>query len=353
MSYRVQGEDGKLYGPLSADQVRAWFRERWAHADTRLAPEGSEQWRPFREYPEFAELLMAPPSPPAVDPAALPAGWDPQVVLARDWDLSIRNCLTRGWMVVKCDFWNLMAAWLVIRVILFAIEAIPYPGGYAMSLLFGDVFFAGLAFFYLKKMRSEYAEFGMVFAGLRGGNLKPLILVGLISGLVIEAAALLACLPGVAIGMIPEMTAPSGKTEILTGAISRVIPAMETTIAEFLPGGAAQTITNLTAPLGKNGRLAGLILGAVPAAAIMIYLSVSYVFAFMLVLEKRMRPWQAMELSRKVIGRHWWRMFGVLAVISLQAGSGLLLCGVGVLLTGPIAFAALMVAYEDIFNPRS
>ena len=85
----------------------------------------------------------------------------------------------------------------------------------------------------------------------------------------------------------------------------------------------------------------------------MIYLSVSYVFAFMLVLEKRMRPWQAMELSRKVIGRHWWRMFGVLAVISLQAGSGLLLCGVGVLLTGPIAFAALMVAYEDIFNPRS
>jgi len=56
-----------------------------------------------------------------------------------------------------------------------------------------------------------------------------------------------------------------------------------------------------------------------------------------------------MELSRKVVNRHWWAVFGLALVCLLLVLVGVLACGIGLLVTHPIAIAAVVYAYEDIF----
>jgi uncharacterized membrane protein len=57
-----------------------------------------------------------------------------------------------------------------------------------------------------------------------------------------------------------------------------------------------------------------------------------------------------MEVSRRVVHEHWWWIFVLVIVLALVAFSGFLVCGVGEVITIPIASAALMYVYEDLFG---
>jgi uncharacterized membrane protein len=92
--------------------------------------------------------------------------------------------------------------------------------------------------------------------------------------------------------------------------------------------------------------LVGLILCILPG----IYFIVSWCFTFPLVIDKKLQFWDAMEVSRKVVTKHWWTVFGLMLVVGLLAIAGVLACCVGVFVTTPIAYAAMMYAYEDIFG---
>ena len=93
----------------------------------------------------------------------------------------------------------------------------------------------------------------------------------------------------------------------------------------------------------------GFLLCALPG----IYLTVSWVFVLPLVIDKKLDFWPAMELSRRVVTKHWWLMLGFLIVCGLVVLAGLLACCVGVFVTMAIAQAALMYAYEDIFGAQT
>jgi hypothetical protein len=90
----------------------------------------------------------------------------------------------------------------------------------------------------------------------------------------------------------------------------------------------------------------GLILCVLPG----IYLAVGYLFALPLAIDKEMEFWTAMEVSRRVVHEHWWSTFALVIVLALVAFAGFLLCGVGEIITIPIASAALMFVYEDLFG---
>jgi hypothetical protein len=63
-----------------------------------------------------------------------------------------------------------------------------------------------------------------------------------------------------------------------------------------------------------------------------------------------------MELSRKVVNAHFWQVAALTLCIAGVGLSGLLLFGVGIFLTLPLAVAACVYAYEDIFggiDPRA
>jgi uncharacterized membrane protein len=92
----------------------------------------------------------------------------------------------------------------------------------------------------------------------------------------------------------------------------------------------------------------GLILCIVPG----IYLAVGYVFALPLVVDKQMDFWPAMEVSRLVVHEHWWSIFALVIVLALVVLAGALVCGVGVLVSAPLATAAFMYVYEDLFGAQ-
>jgi hypothetical protein len=83
-----------------------------------------------------------------------------------------------------------------------------------------------------------------------------------------------------------------------------------------------------------------------------IYLIVAWHFALPLIIDQRLGFWDAMEVSRKVITKHWWSFCGLWLLSILLNFAGSLLCCVGGFVTGPVTMLALMYAYEDIFGRR-
>jgi TM2 domain-containing membrane protein YozV len=77
--YRIIGADGSTYGPVPAEQVLRWIAERRANARTLAVLEGTQEWKPLSEFPDFANALggALPPSttPPLLSP---PGTYDPR-----------------------------------------------------------------------------------------------------------------------------------------------------------------------------------------------------------------------------------------------------------------------------------
>jgi hypothetical protein len=52
--YRIVGEDGKEYGPVSLEEIKRWLIEGRVNADTMVMPEGGTRWQKLKEYPELS-----------------------------------------------------------------------------------------------------------------------------------------------------------------------------------------------------------------------------------------------------------------------------------------------------------
>ena len=68
--FTIIGGDGKEYGPVTADQIRAWIAAGRANLDTKARAVGAEEWRRLGDYAEFS--AGSPPPPPVVAPAGTP-----------------------------------------------------------------------------------------------------------------------------------------------------------------------------------------------------------------------------------------------------------------------------------------
>lgn len=60
--FTIIGGDGREYGPVSADQVKAWIAAGRANLDTKAKAVGSDEWRRLGDYAEF---MPGEPLPPA------------------------------------------------------------------------------------------------------------------------------------------------------------------------------------------------------------------------------------------------------------------------------------------------
>src|SRR4051812_4800485 len=79
--YKVQGSDGKEYGPVGAEVLRQWMAERRLTGQTLVQPVGATDWRPISSFPELATPVSGtsavpgapmPARPTASFPAAAP-----------------------------------------------------------------------------------------------------------------------------------------------------------------------------------------------------------------------------------------------------------------------------------------
>ena len=61
----------------------------------------------------------------------------------------------------------------------------------------------------------------------------------------------------------------------------------------------------------------------------------------------------AIPYAGAAVARHWWHVFWLVVCCGVVTLAGLLLACVGVFVTAPVATAALMYAYEDVFGQKS
>jgi hypothetical protein len=301
--YKIIGADQKEYGPISAEQLRAWIAEGRANGQTSVWSEDTTEWKPLAAFPEFADSLGAMPggAPPAA--AGGTGVVPPEVVLGRDYNLDIGSCITRSWELVKRHLGPMIGITFLVMVVIVAINQLvgllsrPAITGmitehrfsigaigiiFATSLLTTPVYVvltAGLLKFYLKLIRGEPAGIADAFSGF-GPALGQLVLLGLVSGFLSLIGYCLCILPG-------------------------------------------------------------------------IYLTVSWMFAVPLAIDRGMGFWEAMELSRKVVAKHWFLMFALQLLCGLLAACGVIACCIGILVSLPFGMVTLMYAYEDIYGRQT
>lgn len=69
MNYRIVGNDGKTYGPVTAEQMRVWIAQSRVESRTPVFVEGATEWTFVGLLPEFAGYFGAPPPAPGTAPA--------------------------------------------------------------------------------------------------------------------------------------------------------------------------------------------------------------------------------------------------------------------------------------------
>ena len=84
-----------------------------------------------------------------------------------------------------------------------------------------------------------------------------------------------------------------------------------------------------------------------------IYLSVAYLQAIPLVIDKGLSPWQALEASRKAITRCWFRMFGLMLLVGVIFVIAALPLLIGLIWAIPLSVVVFGVAYRSIFGITS
>ena len=81
-----------------------------------------------------------------------------------------------------------------------------------------------------------------------------------------------------------------------------------------------------------------------------IYLAICYIFAAILVVDKDLGPWEAMEASRKAVSHNWWKVFGTLFLAMIIAWVSMIPLGIGLIWTGPWFLILIGVMYRNIFG---
>ena len=311
--YKIVGADRKTYGPVPAEQIKQWINEGRANASTLVQAEGSADWKPLFAFAEFAAESGSGASSTASPPPRLDGTQLAAEVLPHDYQLEIGSCFGRGWNLFKENFGLFFGAtivFLVIQTALAALGAIPIAGlifSVANLFLVGPLS-AGLFMIMLHRLRGQPAEVADLFSGF-GHRYLHLMLAYLVPTLLTGAAMA----PGIFL----------------------------TAIAIFVIGIHSFGLGLVVLPVG-------ILLVLLPA----IYCGVSWLFAVILTMDQQLDFWRAMELSRTMVGKHFFRVFLFLLLTAVVNFIGMMACGFGFLFTLPISMAALMQAYETMFRGR-
>jgi hypothetical protein len=102
--------------------------------------------------------------------------------------------------------------------------------------------------------------------------------------------------------------------------------------------------------------LAGLVTGILTGVGLLLcivpglYLLVAWSFALLLVFDRKLDFWPAMEVSRKVVNSQFWPICGLVLLCLLLNIAGLIVFVVAAAITLPLTTLAQIYAYEDLFS---
>ena len=79
-------------------------------------------------------------------------------------------------------------------------------------------------------------------------------------------------------------------------------------------------------------------------------ISVLFTFTYPLIVDRRMGGIDAVRTSAKAALANFWPLLGLILLTGLLGFCGVLLCYVGMFLVFPVTFAAMSIAYEQVFG---
>ncbi len=273
-------------------------------------------------------------------------------VLEHDYPVPFRACLSRGVRLFKDHFWLLLGSTLLTYILISVGGKLPGILGLAMPLALTGVLQGGLYSVYLRLLRREPAVPTDLFSGFEPGIFRNLVMRTLIGYLLLYG-----CLSA--------------------GALALGLAGFEVVPTENQnpdPNAMAERLAAFFAGLDSLSLLA-VLLALLVCITPFIYLGFCWVFAIPLIWDKRMPFAMALQLSRRKVLQHPWRVSGFLilagiiaalpgmAIMTLAAGANLVgssgaTAGAPMLAAAfiaisfalPLYFGAYLSLYETVFN---
>jgi hypothetical protein len=236
-------------------------------------------------------------------------------ILQKNYTVRVGEFISQGWQLVKQNLGGFIGFTLILILINAILGSIPF-----VPLVIYGPLCAGFYIVAFKLLRNRITAFDDFFGGF--SKFLQLFLASLVPNLLILASLIpLALLWGAFIAKFMNAIAATNTTDtsvVFSAAASLPMPGPLFTLLSLLL--------------------------LIPA----IYLSVAYTLAIPFVVDKKLPFWDAMEASRKLISKKWFSWLGLLLVLGLLNFLGAIPFGLGLLITIPLAFCTLAVAYEDI-----
>jgi uncharacterized membrane protein len=211
-----------------------------------------------------------------------------------------------GWNLIKGQFWLIFAMSLVAWMIG---AAIPF------GILVGPMM-CGMFLTFFKMRRGEAVEFGTLFKGF--DYFAPSVI-----------ATLLHVVPVLVI-VIP----------------SYILFYVFFVVAMVSQGGEEPS------PVALFAIFAMFALFWIAVLALVMVVSIGFTFVYPLIVDRGIQGFDAVKLSFKAAMANFWRLLGLSMLNFLLGLVGLLLCFVGVYFLIPVGYAAIAMAYEQVFGLR-
>lgn len=250
-----------------------------------------------------------------------------------NYQVNIGLFLSEGWQIITQNVGGFIGFFVISTIISIVLSNIP--GGALVNGFVAAVLVAGNYIVGFKILRGQPTAFGDFFSGFQGNRFLPILLTSLLTGLFSGIFSVLATLAFV-VGFLPSFRSIIERIQLETDPPDPDIDQ----IVDLL-----QRLPEIPAGLTLILIVIGIIL-LIPA----IYLGVAYTFAVPLVVERRLEFWAAMEASRRTITHQWFGIFALLFVLGLINFAGACLCGLGLLVTAPLSYGAIVAAYNNIFG---
>ena len=213
------------------------------------------------------------------------------------------ECIKGGWELIRSQYW-LFVGMTLVGIIIGSL--VP------MGILMGPMM-CGIYLALFKTRRGQPIDFGLLFKGFDyfGDSVIAALIHAVPIFLIVVPAYLLFY-----VGMFAMLAASNGQPD----------PA---------------------ALLGFFGFYAVVLIALM---ALVLVLSVVFMFAYPLIVDRRLSGLNAVKLSVRAAFANFWRLLGMALLTGLMTAAGVLLCYVGAFLIMPISFAAVAVAYEQVFG---
>ena len=231
----------------------------------------------------------------------------PQIPLKRNVVQPIQ-CITEGWETIKGRYWLFVGMAAVAMLIS---QAVP------MGILMGPMM-CGLNLAFFKQRRGETVEFADLFKGFDYFGQSVI-------------ATLLYIVPIMAV----------------------VIPAYIVFYLGMIFSVATQTASDEPNPAAALGVFIMFTIFILVILVVILLISVGFTFSYALIVDRKLQGFDAVKLSFRAAMANFWRLLGMMVLTGLLGLAGYLLFCVGLFLALPISYAAIDVAYDQVFGLRN